>query len=153
MEMDDDDQYYDDEYYDDEVEEVVEEPRNTYAPQPKKTAPAPKRTGLVGIGDGPEVLVLDPERFEDAPGIVNKIKADKTVVVNLKNTEYEDGQKIFDFLNGAVFALEGSINRIACLLYTSFTGNGWCQENRECYGVFMLIFQGIPLNFALGRCV
>ena len=83
MEMDDDDQYYDDEYYDDEVEEVVEEPRNTY------------------------------ERFEDAPGIVNKIKADKTVVVNLKNTEYEDGQKIFDFLNGAVFALEGSINRIA----------------------------------------
>ena len=113
MEMDDDDQYYDDEYYDDEVEEVVEEPRNTYAPQPKKTTPAPKRTGLVGIGDGPEVLVLDPERFEDAPGIVNKIKADKTVVVNLKNTEYEDGQKIFDFLNGAVFALEGSINRIA----------------------------------------
>ena len=99
MEMDDDDQYYDDEYYDDEVEEVVEEPRNTYAPQPKKTTPAPKRTGL--------------ERFEDAPGIVNKIKADKTVVVNLKNTEYEDGQKIFDFLNGAVFALEGSINRIA----------------------------------------
>ena len=58
-------------------------------------------------------MVLDPERFEDAPGIVNKIKADKTVVVNLKNTEYEDGQKIFDFLNGAVFALEGSINRIA----------------------------------------
>lgn len=116
MEMDDDDQYYDDEYYDDEVEEVVEEqPRSSYASQSKRNTQSvvKQRTGLTGIGEGPDVLVLDPERFEDAPGIVNRIKADKTVVVNLKNTEYEDGQKIFDFLNGAVFALDGSINRIA----------------------------------------
>ena len=68
---------------------------------------------LAGLSGGAEVLVLDPEFFDDAPGIVNKIKENKTVVVNLKNTEYEDGRKIFDFLNGAVFALEGSINKIA----------------------------------------
>ncbi|MDO4287658.1 MAG: cell division protein SepF [Eubacterium sp.] len=115
MEMDDDDQYYDDEYYDDEVEEAAEEEpvRSTgfSASKPKK---APRRQAAASMGlDGPEVLVLDPERFEDAPGIVKKIKADKTVVVNLKNTEYEDGRKIFDFLNGAVFALDGSINKIA----------------------------------------
>ena len=60
-----------------------------------------------------EVLVVEPEFLDDAPAIVNKIKESKTVVVNLKNTEYEDGRKIFDFLNGAVFALEGSINKIA----------------------------------------
>ncbi len=113
MEMDDDDQYYDDEYYDDEVEEAVEEEpvRSTgfSASKPKKTQRRQPAAGL----EGPEVLVLDPERFEDAPGIVKKIKEDKTVVVNLKNTEYEDGRKIFDFLNGAVFALDGSINKIA----------------------------------------
>ena len=52
---------------------------------------------LAGLSGGAEVLVLDPEFFDDAPGIVNKIKENKTVVVNLKNTEYEDGRKIFDF--------------------------------------------------------
>ena len=65
------------------------------------------------LAGGAQVLVLSPEFFSDAPSIVNKIKENKTVVVNLKNTEYEDGRKIFDFLNGAVFALEGTINRIA----------------------------------------
>ncbi|MEG2897188.1 MAG: cell division protein SepF [Eubacterium sp.] len=109
MEMDDDDQY--DDEYEDEVEEVEEQPRTSSVAKPKRTQPI-KHTSL-GLGDGPEVLVLDPECFDDAPGIVNKIKEDKTVVVNLKNTEFEDAHKIFDFLNGAVFALDGSINRIA----------------------------------------
>ena len=66
-----------------------------------------------GLSGGADVLVLNPEVFEDAPIIVNKIKENKTVVVNLKNTEYEDGRKIFDFLNGAVFAVGGSIHKIA----------------------------------------
>lgn len=119
MEMDDDDQYYDEgAYYEDDYQEPAEEvqeekPHNSFISRPKKTTAAPRPSmGLGGMGDGPDVLVLEPERFEDAPGIVNKIKADKTIVVNLKNTEYEDGRKIFDFLNGAVFALEGSINKI-----------------------------------------
>lgn len=127
MEMDEDDNnaYYDDNaayddgYYDDVTEPAVEEapaepkPRQSFVSRKKtQTSSRPSLGGLGGIGDGPDVLVLEPQRFEDAPGIVNKIKADKTIVVNLKSTEYEEGRKIFDFLNGAVFALEGSINKI-----------------------------------------
>ncbi len=61
----------------------------------------------------PDVLVLEPTNFEEAPGIVNKLKEEKTIVVNLKQTDFDEGRKIFDFLSGAVFALEGSLNRIA----------------------------------------
>ncbi|MBQ3334202.1 MAG: cell division protein SepF [Eubacteriaceae bacterium] len=94
---------FDDQY--DEGDEVI---------QDEETEDVTSRSSaLAGLAGGAEVLVLDPEFFEDAPHIVDKIKENKTVVVNLKNTEYEDGRKIFDFLNGAVFALEGSINKIA----------------------------------------
>ncbi|WP_329886531.1 cell division protein SepF [Pseudoramibacter sp. HA2172] len=106
-----DDENYEDDYrdaYEDELDgvedEYVEETEPVRKSSPRKIAP------LTGSA---EVLVLSPEFFDDAPSIVNKIKQNKTVVVNLKNTEYEDGRKIFDFLNGAVFALEGTINKIA----------------------------------------
>ena len=103
----DDDYEADEEYEEEEYEEEVEEEAPVRRPAGRGVA------GTMTAVGGPEVLVLDPEFFEDAPMIVNKIKDNKTVVVNLKNTEYEDGRKIFDFLNGAVFALEGSINKIA----------------------------------------
>lgn len=106
-----DDENYEDDYrdaYEDELDgvedEYVEETEPVRKSSPRKVTP------LTGSA---EVLVLSPEFFDDAPSIVNKIKQNKTVVVNLKNTEYEDGRKIFDFLNGAVFALEGTINKIA----------------------------------------
>lgn len=104
--MDQDDAYEDEYYEDDEdvVEERYEEPAAA-----KRSVRNPVAAGFAGA----EVLVVDPEVFNDAPTIVNKIKENKTVVVNLKNTEYEEGGKIFNFLNGAVFALEGSINQIA----------------------------------------
>lgn len=119
MEVDDENQVFDDEFYDDEYEDVPED-NNWDSPAPAKQKSASQSAGKsrgsrggYGMVGGPEVLVLEPERFEDAPGLVNKIKENKTIVVNLKNTEFEEGKKIFDFLNGAVFALEGSINKIA----------------------------------------
>ncbi|MGL4282283.1 cell division protein SepF [Eubacterium aggregans] len=109
MDMDKDGTYEED-YYEEDDAVGVEETHEAVAGTPRRV---PARSAVGGLAGGPEVLVLDPEFFDDAPGIVNKIKENKTVVVNLKNTEYEDGRKIFDFLNGAVFALEGSINKIA----------------------------------------
>ncbi|HCX63716.1 MAG TPA: cell division protein SepF, partial [Eubacteriaceae bacterium] len=71
-----------------------------------KTSEAPAK-------DGSKVLVVEPEFFNDAPVICDNLKNNKTVVVNLENTDYEDGRKIFDFLNGAVYALSGTIQKIS----------------------------------------
>lgn len=114
MEVDNEDDY-DEVYDDDEFEEQtneVEETRSAFVP-PKAKKTTPTRHNDFPIDDGPEVLVLEPEVFKDAPGICNKIRSNKTVVLNLKNTDYENGRKIFDFLSGALFALDGSINKIA----------------------------------------
>ena len=93
-----DDEEYEDDYQE---EEVMDQPIRQSAPVQNTN---------YGSAD---VLVLDPETFDEAPNIVNKLKMEKTIVVNLKQTDFEEGRKIFDFLSGAVFALEGSLNRIA----------------------------------------
>lgn len=106
-----------DDDYDDTQSETYTEEETYYAQHPVETpaarrpaAPAPVQQADYAM---PDVLVLDPETFDEAPGIVNKLKQNKTVVVNLKQTDFDEGRKIFDFLSGAVFALEGSLNRIA----------------------------------------
>ncbi|MGL4606864.1 MAG: cell division protein SepF [Eubacteriaceae bacterium] len=111
MEVDNEDGY--EEIYDEEVYEENEEEKKSAFSTPKSRKTSTSRRSELSIEDGPEVLILEPEVFKDAPGICNKIRANKTVVLNLKNTDYENGRKIFDFLSGALFALDGSINKIA----------------------------------------
>ncbi len=60
-----------------------------------------------------DVLVLEPQEFMEAPVLVNRLREDRTIVVNLNNMEVDEAEKLFDFLSGAVFALDGSVNRIA----------------------------------------
>ena len=59
------------------------------------------------------VIVHEPKDFEEVPGIVDNLKNNKPVVINLEELEYELTKKIFDFLNGAVYALEGKIQKIS----------------------------------------
>ncbi|NLN97804.1 MAG: cell division protein SepF [Eubacteriaceae bacterium] len=105
---DEDENFEDDDMdlYDEDEMQMEEEPRGVFSSRAPKKQPQVK-------ADGPEVLVLEPSSFDDAPGIVRKIRDNITVVVNLKNTDLAQARKIFDFLNGAVFALDGTINKIA----------------------------------------
>ncbi|MBF7095870.1 cell division protein SepF [Alkalibacter mobilis] len=97
----------DDEF--DEVEQYDEEPETTsniFNKKQKRDKP------LISGKENSKVLVVEPEFFNDAPVICDNLKSNKTVVVNLENADYEDGRKIFDFLNGAVYALDGTIQKI-----------------------------------------
>lgn len=112
MEVDNEDGYeeiYEEDVYDDHNEDS----KGAFGANKTKKSASSSRRGELSTDQGPEVLVLEPEVFKDAPSICNKIRSGKTVVMNLKNTDYENGRKIFDFLSGALFALDGSINKIA----------------------------------------
>jgi len=60
-----------------------------------------------------KVVVTTPESYTDAQEISDHIKSKKPVVVNLESTNKENAQKIMDFLSGACYALNGSIQRVA----------------------------------------
>ncbi|WDV47593.1 cell division protein SepF [Clostridiaceae bacterium M8S5] len=59
-----------------------------------------------------KLVVHKPSKLEDSTTIVKDLKSRKPVVVNLIGLEDETKRSIFDFLNGALYALEGSIQKV-----------------------------------------
>ncbi|NTW70629.1 MAG: cell division protein SepF [Eubacteriaceae bacterium] len=98
-----------------EYEEEIEEQEEKTEDDEQKSLfnKKPKKEKLAVSKNNSQVLVVEPEFFNDAPVICDNLKNNKTVVVNLENADFEDGRKIFDFLNGAVYALDGTIQKIS----------------------------------------
>ena len=71
---------------------------------------------VVKLQDNPtqlRVVVVQPNTFDEAKDITNHLKQDKPVVVNLESVDGALAHRIFDFLCGAVYALDGSIQKIS----------------------------------------
>ncbi len=60
-----------------------------------------------------KLVVMSPESFEDARDIANHLKNKKPVVINLESVDRSISQKIVDFLSGAVYALDGNIQKVS----------------------------------------
>lgn len=59
------------------------------------------------------VVIVKPERFQDSSSIVDYLKDNKTVVLNLESTDKEASRRIIDFSSGAAYANNGQIKCIA----------------------------------------
>lgn len=64
-----------------------------------------------------KVVVIKPADFNDAKEIADHLKERKPVVVNLELLEKDVAHKIFDFLSGAIYVLDGGIQRISANIY------------------------------------
>lgn len=59
-----------------------------------------------------KIAVSEPTDINDCPKLVDNLKAKKPVIINLENIETDVARKIFDFLSGAVYALDGNAQKI-----------------------------------------
>ena len=64
-----------------------------------------------------KVVLVKPERFENASEIADHLKEKRTVVVNLESTNKEVARRLIDFLSGVAYAGEGKIKRVAANTY------------------------------------
>lgn len=62
---------------------------------------------------GSQVVLVKPERFDDAPGVGDHLNQKKTVVLNLESANKETARRIIDFLSGVAYANQGQIKRVA----------------------------------------
>ena len=60
-----------------------------------------------------QVVLVKPERFEDASAIADQLNAKHTVVLNLESTGKEISRRLIDFLSGVAYANNGPIKRVA----------------------------------------
>jgi cell division inhibitor SepF len=108
----------DDEF--DEYDETREKepffPAETVA-APVKTAPPVQKKGgrVVNIAATTqlEVVVMQPQAYEDSRDIADRLKGKKAVVINLEELSKEDAIKVLDFVSGVVYALEGDIQKVS----------------------------------------
>ena len=60
-----------------------------------------------------QVVLVKPERFDDAAAIADQLNAKRTVVLNLESTNKEVSRRLIDFLSGVAYANNGQIKRVA----------------------------------------
>lgn len=60
-----------------------------------------------------KVVVMTPESFDEAKDIAEHLKQKKPVVINLEGVEKDIARRIVDFLSGAVYSLDGNIQKIS----------------------------------------
>ncbi|MFQ7737720.1 MAG: cell division protein SepF, partial [Emergencia timonensis] len=58
-------------------------------------------------------VLIEPKAFEECPKLVDSLKGRRPVIINLEKLETEVARKIFDFMSGATYALNGNVQKVA----------------------------------------
>lgn len=64
-----------------------------------------------------QVVLVKPERFENAAEIADHLREKRTVVLNLEQTNKEIARRLIDFLSGVAYANDGKIKKVAVSTY------------------------------------
>lgn len=59
------------------------------------------------------VVLVKPDKFENAAEVADHLREKRTVVLNLEQTNKEIARRLVDFLSGVVYALDGKIKKVA----------------------------------------
>ncbi len=112
----------DDDFTEDEVNSMKDEIRREekksvsgFTPrgaEPAKAVPVEKRVSIAGT-NAFKLVVIEPKSFDECPKLVDSLKGRRPVIINLEKIETETAKKIFDFLSGATYALNGNVQKVA----------------------------------------
>ena len=111
---------YEEESYDDYVpqqphqeQQPVSRVSTTYD-QPQ-TIPYSRGNKVVNINATAQlqVVLVKPDKFENATEIADHLKDKRTVVINLEQTNKEIARRLLDFLSGVAYAFQGKIQKVA----------------------------------------
>ena len=100
-----------DSYIDDTEDEIFAGGQG--APQQDYEQPEVKQHSNINATTQLQVVLVKPERFEDASTIADQLNAKRTVVLNLESTGKEVSRRLIDFLSGVAYANNGQIKRVA----------------------------------------
>lgn len=64
-----------------------------------------------------QVVLVKPDRFENAAEIADHLREKRTVVLNMEQTSKDVHRRILDFLSGAAYAQEGKVKKVALSTY------------------------------------
>ena len=128
----------------DEIEENVDilskSPDSEKAPIPVESNKKNNKVVNINATTQLQVVLVKPERFDEATAIADHLNAKKTVVLNLEAANKELSRRLLDFLSGVAYANDGQIKRVANSTYmiTPFNVDlmGELMDELESNGVY-----------------
>lgn len=104
------DEDYDYEMMDHEAEPEEIQPSVNYGSRKNKVVNISATTQL-------KVVVVQPENFEDARTIADHLKTRRPIIINLEDLDADTARRVVDFLSGAVYGLEGNIQKVSAGIF------------------------------------
>ncbi|HBF37638.1 MAG TPA: cell division protein SepF [Firmicutes bacterium] len=96
-----------------EAEEIMEEEEGSQDGYHKDPRDRGKLVNLNHSNKTVKLIVVEPEGFEEVQAIVDHLKNKRAVILNLEETEKVTARRIADFLGGAIYALDGTMQRVS----------------------------------------
>ena len=148
------DEDYDD-YDDEELDSYEEEEEEIPAPRPSRrmpsfgaaasesasgftaasapAAPAASTSSFNGQGwnmhsGKQEVVLFHARAFDDAAKAADELRSKRAVILNMENVDKALTRRVVDFLSGSVYALDGTVKKIAQSTYL------FCPHNMDIVG-------------------
>ena len=105
--------------YEDEMEDDFEEEFDMPRTAGPRANELERRNKVVNIHTTTQlqVVLVKPERFENASEIADHLRDKRTVVLNLEQTDKNIARRLIDFLSGVAYANEGTIKKVALSTY------------------------------------
>ena len=70
-----------------------------------------------------KIVVVEPGSYDESPAFIDDLKSRKPVIINLEAIEDDTAQRIYYYLLGGTYALNGSVQKIAQKIYVFLPEN------------------------------
>lgn len=75
-----------------------------------------KKSNIVNIHSATppiKVVLMEPTNYDDVQEICSNLKSKKPIIVNFENVDKELAKRMVDFISGAVYALDGTLQKVS----------------------------------------
>lgn len=119
--MTEEDEYYDDEEMDTDLEENEEDMVGNDIGAIRSASKAATTSKIVNLHttSSMKVVIVEPKKYEDVTVIADHLKQKRTVIVNLEGLaqDVDTRKAIFYFMSGAVYVLDGTIQKVSRAIF------------------------------------
>ena len=113
-------QYYNDDDFDDDYESKKAKTKPARLSNPSKLVSINSRNNNRSSN---QVYVIKPQEFNEAQRVTDYLKEGRTIVINMEGIEVHAAQRIIDFIGGACYALDGSLQAISANIFIAAPRN------------------------------
>ncbi len=117
-------EYYEEDIYEEEIEEAKRTLESSTESKNSFTAPRndvktnreikknPDGTRTLTGTTGLKMIIIEPVSTDECEKLADNLKAKKSIIINLSKAEGKVAHKIYNFLLGVIYALDGSVSKI-----------------------------------------